>query len=194
MSAAAEAAGAPPAAVLDACVLYPTVLREVLVGVAAAGLFRPVWSAPILGEWAAAVARRLGPDGAAAAREEVAALRAAFPEAEVAVRPDAALAYGLPDPFDGHVVAAARAAGAATIVTLNLGDFPPRALRPLGLAAVHPDPFLLRLHTAAPGPVAAAAEAVRAKAERLAGTAQPMRPLLRRAGLPRLARALEAAG
>ena len=28
---------------LDACVLYPTVLREILIGVAARGLYRPLW-------------------------------------------------------------------------------------------------------------------------------------------------------
>jgi hypothetical protein len=174
-------------------VLFPTVLREVLVGAAGAGLFAPVWSAPILAEWAAAVRRRLGPAGEAVARAESAELRAAFPGAEVPVPGTAALAYGLPDPFDGHVVAAAVAGGAAVIVTLNLRDFPPRALAPLGLRAEHPDPFLLRLHLAAPEAVARAAEAVRAKAERLSGLPQPMRATLKRAGLPRLGKALEGA-
>src|SRR5690606_10011196 len=32
-------------AVLDACVLYPTVLREILIGAADAGLYAPLWSA-----------------------------------------------------------------------------------------------------------------------------------------------------
>lgn len=181
---------ATEAAVLDACVLYPTVLREILLGVAAAGLFAPVWSAPILGEWAAVARRRHGAGAAAADAGEIAAARAAFPAAEVTIRPDAALAYGLPDPFDGHVVAAAEAAGAALIVTRNLADFPPPALAPHGIRAEHPDPFLLRLSARAPGRVAAVAEAVRARAERLSGAPQPLRPLLKRAGLPRLARAL----
>ncbi|MEM8879755.1 MAG: PIN domain-containing protein, partial [Pseudomonadota bacterium] len=44
-------------ACLDACVLYPTVLREVLLGVAEAGLYRPVWSARIVEEWARAAAK-----------------------------------------------------------------------------------------------------------------------------------------
>jgi hypothetical protein len=42
---------------IDACVLYPTVMREVLIGVAAKGLFTPLWSARILEEWARAAAR-----------------------------------------------------------------------------------------------------------------------------------------
>ncbi|MBL3553988.1 PIN domain-containing protein, partial [Rhodovulum sulfidophilum] len=39
---------------LDACVLYPTVLREILLGVARRGGFTPLWSARILEEWARA--------------------------------------------------------------------------------------------------------------------------------------------
>ena len=59
-----------------------------LLGAAAAGGFAPLWSARILEEWARAT-RRL-PEGAeAVARAEIARMRAAWPEAEVAVDPDA---------------------------------------------------------------------------------------------------------
>ena len=44
-------------AVLDACVLFPTVLREILLGVAARGLYQPVWSDRILREWTRATAK-----------------------------------------------------------------------------------------------------------------------------------------
>ena len=37
-------------AVLDACVLFPTVLREILLGVAGKGLYEPLWSDRILRE------------------------------------------------------------------------------------------------------------------------------------------------
>ena len=47
---------------IDTCVLYPTVMREVLLAVAATGAFEPVWSARILEEWARA-AIKLEPDG-----------------------------------------------------------------------------------------------------------------------------------
>jgi hypothetical protein len=51
----------------------------------------------------------------------------------------------LPDPNDRHVLAAAIAAGADVIVTLNIKDFPPAALARHGLVAQHPDAFLQSL-------------------------------------------------
>ena len=175
-------------AFLDACVLYPTVLREVLLGVARAGLYRPLWSPRVLEEWARAAAKL--PDGEAVARGEIAALRAAFPGAEV--RPGAVTEarLWLPDPNDVHVLAAASDAGVDRLVTLNLRDFPRRDVMAEGLQAVSPDAFLMELWLEAPEPVARAAEAVRAEAERLSGTAMPMRALMKRAKLPRLGKAL----
>ena len=61
--------------VLDACVLFPTVLREILIGTAATGAFTPLWSARILEEWARAT-RRLPSGSEAVARTEIAILRA----------------------------------------------------------------------------------------------------------------------
>ena len=44
---------------------------------------------------------------------------------------------------DRHVLAAAVHSGCEVIVTFNLKDFPGPALDPHGIAAVHPDEFLL---------------------------------------------------
>ena len=66
-------------AVLDACVLFPTVLREILVGVAKSGLYTALWSDRILEEWARAT-RKIGPAAEALARGEVALLKATFPK------------------------------------------------------------------------------------------------------------------
>jgi len=51
------------------------------------------------------------------------------------------------DPKDRHVLAAAIQGHAATIVTVNLKDFPPASLTPFGIRAEHPDAFLVRLTT-----------------------------------------------
>lgn len=48
----------------------------------------------------------------------------------------------LPDPDDRHVLAAAIHCNADAIVTFNLKDFPPKALEPFGLEAIHPDDFI----------------------------------------------------
>ena len=175
-------------AVLDACVLYPTILREVLLDVAGAGLFAPVWSARILDEWHHAAAR-LGAAGDAVAGAEIAQARVRFPGAEVAADEGVALAYDLPDPGDRHVVAAALAAKAGLIVTANLRDFPRRALAPAGLEAVHPDAFLTALWLRAPDAVAGAVHAAHGRAQAL-GSGMELRAMMKRARLPRLGRAM----
>ena len=52
---------------LDACVLFPIVVRRIVLGAARAGLFRPLWSRRVLDEWQIAIARRHG----AAAEDDV---------------------------------------------------------------------------------------------------------------------------
>ena len=51
----------------------------------------------------------------------------------------------LPDEDDRHVLAAGIHARANVLVTFNLKDFPPKALRPYKLETLHPDAFILRL-------------------------------------------------
>lgn len=108
--------------VLDACVLFPGRLRDILLGVAERGGFTPLWSARILEEWARAT-RRL-PDGAeAAARFEIARLEREWPDACIDV-PEALLdQLFLPDENDRHVLAAAIGGKAEGLLTLNRADF-----------------------------------------------------------------------
>ena len=182
-------AEAAPRAVLDACVLYPSVLRELLVEVARRGALGPLWSARILAEWAH-VARRRGDDAGPA----IAALTAAFPRAEVLGGAAEDSVLELPDPADAHVLATAIAGGAELIVTQNLRDFPARALAPHGVRAESPDALLMRLWLHRPELIEAAVAHVVAETERRSGREQPLRPLLRRAGLPRLGKALAPPG
>lgn len=174
-------------AVLDANVLFPTVLREILADVAAVGLFRPVWSDRILNEWTRA-AEKLGPQDAGIAKAEAALLRLRFPDAVTPGEEIRAAGFDLPDPADLHVLAAALETGAGAIVTMNLRDFPPRAL-PAGLRALHPDAFLTDLWAHHPDQIAAAVRAAHEKANNL-GAAIGLRALMKRARLPRLGRAI----
>ena len=116
----------------------------------------------------------------------------AFPRALIAPDPGLSQRLWLPDANDIHVLATAIAAGADVIVTFNATDFPRAVLADEGLTRLDPDQFLLSLHDTAPDVVARVCEAVRATAERLSGTPQPLRALLKRACLPRLGKRLTA--
>ncbi|MEM8788187.1 MAG: PIN domain-containing protein [Pseudomonadota bacterium] len=171
---------------LDACVLYPTVLRQILLDVARSGVYRPLYSARILEEWRRAAARG-GDADAAIAAAEIAVLRADWPAGEVTLCTEPA-ALSLPDPDDIHVFAAALEGRADAIVTHNLRDFPGRTLARHGLSARSPDSVLLEFH-AEGHPVRAAAAAAQSRMAAL-GRDMDLRVLLKRAGLPRLGKAL----
>lgn len=180
----------PPRVLIDACVLFPTVLRDIVLGCAGAGLFVPLWSQRILDEWHHAAAR-LGPEAGLIAQGEITLLRQRWPKAERAPEPEHEAALDLPDAADKHVLAVAIGSRAQVLLTLNLRDFPRRALAAHGIEARAPDDFLMQLWLAAPAPVEAAVARVRHETEQISGRAQPLRALLKRARLPRLGKALE---
>lgn len=132
-------------AIYDSCVLYPAPLRDLLVRLARAGLFRARWTDTIHDEWIRNVLENR-PDLSAAQLERTRQLMNA------AVRDCLVVGYEgridsltLPDPDDRHVLAAALEAQAQVIVTYNLRDFPAGALQPHGIEAQHPDEFILRV-------------------------------------------------
>ncbi|OSP55246.1 RSP_2648 family PIN domain-containing protein [Pseudoruegeria sp. SK021] len=175
--------------VLDACVLYPTVLRQILIGVAEAGLIVPLWSERILGEWRRAVLRT-HPADAAQAGVEIALLQAQFPAACVAADPDIEARLSLPDDNDRHVLATAIVAEADALVTLNMRDFPGRTLARDGILPRHPDGLLLELYTDEPVRVLAVVAGVMAAMPDREQPDQQRRHILKRAGLPRFGKAL----
>lgn len=177
-------------AVLDACVLYPTVMRGLLLDAAKAGFFEPFWSERLLEEWARAAARTHGQEGEQQARVEVALLRAEWPKAELECQPLPDLP-DLPDENDRHVLETAVTAKADTLITLNLRDFPTRRLSPLGIAPRHPDAVLRELWEEVPekleNMVASAFERVR----QFDNSPATPRAMLKKAHLPRLGKAMQ---
>lgn len=176
--------------VLDACVLYPTVMREVLLGAALEGLFVPLWSERLLEEWARAAAR-LGPEGEAVARAEIATLLARWPQAAIRATEGLERRLWLPDPDDVHVLATALAGSADAILTMNARDFPKGVLAEEGLQRLDPDQFLAGLAEDAPEAMARIVEESAALASRLSGEEWQARRLLKKARLNRLAKTLE---
>ena len=98
----------------------------------------------------------------------------------------------LPDPNDVHVLAVAIASHADCIVTFNAQDFPRHVLAEEGLERRDPDSLLWQLWSFHPQAVTEVVMAVHGVAERMAGAPVPLRALLKRAQLPRLAKALAA--
>lgn len=176
---------------IDACVLYPTVMREMVLGAASRGLFTPYWSPRILEEWARAAAR-LGDGQEVVARGEIAALGARWPKACVVPHEGDLRRLYLPDENDIHVLAAAVAAGADVLLTLNNADFPRHTLAEEGVRRESPDLFLRAFVDTHPDEMAALGQAVLAEARRLSGDdGWTMRKLMKKARLPRLGKALE---
>jgi predicted nucleic acid-binding protein len=172
---------------LDACILYPTIMRDVLIAAAKQGAFVPLWSNRILEEWRHAAAR-LGDDQARVAGVEIALLKANWPNAEIAPATEDNL--WLPDENDIHVLAAAIAGKADMIMTANLKDFPTRILTGHGIVRRDPDGFLLEYAQANTPTMVQVANDVRLAAERHSGEPKDIRRLLKRTGLPRLGKFL----
>jgi predicted nucleic acid-binding protein len=140
----------PPVAVLDACVLYPFHLRNILVQAAVDRLVEARWTDAIHDEWIRslrAAAPTIPPGRLHGTRR---LMNEALPTAMVENYARHISDVNLPDPDDRHVVAAAIATGASVIVTWNLRHFPTAELRRFGLRKETPDTFLSGLYDAAP--------------------------------------------
>lgn len=174
---------------LDACVLFPTVTREMLLGVARAGVFEPQWSPRVLEEWARATLK-IGPEAEVFARGEIALLRAAWPRAEIQPTPGLQARLWLPDDNDIHVLAAAIVGSADAIMTVNAKDFPRNVLAEEGLSRIDPDGYLFQVWQSSPEIVSSVAEKVLATAGELSGEDWQMRSLFKKARLPRVGKVL----
>ena len=152
-------------ALLDTCVLVPSRARDVLLEIASAHVYRPLWSTEILAELDRTLRVLLAKRGASA--QEIDAyltrlflqMRIAFPDALVTEWEELVPTIHLPDPDDRHVVAAARTGGADVIVTDNLADFPPSAL-PASIIRQSLDDFLLDIFDLHPSQAVTAVQAI----------------------------------
>lgn len=132
-------------AILDACVLYPAPLRDFLMHLALANAFRARWSEVIHDEWMRNVLAERPDLSLTQLTRTKELMNAAILEAAVEGFEPLVDTLDLPDANDRHVLAAAIRADASLIVTFNLKDFPIAKLAPFGVAAIHPDKFVVAM-------------------------------------------------
>lgn len=129
--------------IYDANVLYPSLLRDVLIRVAQRGLVQARWTERILDEAFDNLASNrpdLDPTRLARTRE---LMNASIRDVLVDGYEPLIDEVTLPDQDDRHIVAAAIRAHAQMIVTTNLRDFPSQELGKWNIEAKHPDDFLV---------------------------------------------------
>jgi hypothetical protein len=151
--------------VLDACVLLPPRLSDVLFDLALEGLYVPLWTAEIEAEFLRNFQAATGAASADGGARRLHAFRgAARMRHEVFGHMDPSALARVPkmiDEKDVHVASAAltlaRAADPSIdkvfLVTANLNDLPPVGLSDLGVAILSPGAFIDALHAAAPARV-----------------------------------------
>jgi len=151
-------------AFLDASVLYPVSLRNLLMRLTLAGLYQARWSARVHDEWIRSVLRDHPHIPPARLNDLSAAMDDQAEDSLVVGYEPLIESLHLPDPDDRHVLAAAIIARADVIVTCNLKDFPEQALAPYHIEAQHPDEFVRHMLDLAP---VAVVDAVRSQQSRL---------------------------
>lgn len=129
-------------ALFDACVLYPAPVRDILLQLAFAGLFRGRWTKKIQEEFVDALLKNR-PDLKRSKLEHTCELmNKSILDCLVEDYEELAAGLVLPDQNDAHVLAAAIKVQAQVIVTYNIKDFPSDILQKHYIEAQHPDTFL----------------------------------------------------
>jgi predicted nucleic acid-binding protein len=133
-------------AILDACVLYPAPLRDLLMNLAVTNnLFQARWTDEIHDEWT----RNLLKNRSDLTKERLQRTRDFMDDSVrdclITGYQDLIPSLTLPDDNDRHVLAAAISGKANIIVTFNLKDFPSSTLKNYGIESQHPDDFIVNL-------------------------------------------------
>jgi hypothetical protein len=127
--------------VVDACVLYPQILRDLLLNLAGTGLFHARWTERINQEWVKKLLSK-NPDRRVQVLRTLELVNRTVEDCLITGYEHLVESVVLSDPDDRHVVAAALAGGVDVIATCNLAYFPADVLSRLGLEAQNPGDFV----------------------------------------------------
>lgn len=128
--------------VLDACVLYPAPIRDLLLTLAANRLFKVNWSPLIQDEWVRNLLKNRKDLKRSQLNNTVEAMETAFPDANTIGFEEFIPIIMLPDLDDRHVLACAIKCKADLIVTSNIRDFPKREMNKYEKSVQTPDDFI----------------------------------------------------
>jgi len=131
--------------VLDACVLYPAPIRDILLSLAEEGLFQAKWSEIIQEEWLRNLLKNRPDLKRTQLNQTIEAMNIAFPDANVDGFEDLIPSIKIPDKDDRHVVACAIRCAADLIVTFNVKDFPNKELSKYDIEIQKPDELISNL-------------------------------------------------
>ena len=131
--------------VLDACVLYPAPVRDLLLSLAFEGLFEPKWSKKINEEWKRNLLTNRKDIKKDKLEDTINSMNLAFPLANTKNFEKITKTLELPDKNDTHVLACGIKSKCQFIITSNLKDFPNRILNEYNITAIHPDKFILNV-------------------------------------------------
>ncbi len=148
-------------AVLDACVLYPAPLRDLLLRLALTGLFRARWTDRIHDEWIRSLLSQRPDLSRDRLQRTRGLMNRTVPDCLVTGFEELIEFLDLPDPGDRHILAAAIRSQAGVIVTYNTRDFPEEILDGYGIEVQHPDEFVTHLYDLSPGAVCRAVRSQR---------------------------------
>ncbi|WP_187431479.1 hypothetical protein ROLI_038380 [Roseobacter fucihabitans] len=178
-------------ALLDANILYPAPMRDVVMQLAVTDIFKAKWSEDVHREWMESLMRNQPHRDRAALERTRDLMNEATRDCLVTGYETMIASLDLPDPDDRHVLAAAIVGQCDVIVTQNLKDFPNDAVEPFGIEAQHPDDFLSNHLALAPGLFCSALRKVRARLQNPPYTAEDYLAILTQQGLVATAAELE---
>jgi hypothetical protein len=127
-------------ALLDANVLYPAPLHDLLMQLAVMDIFRAKWTADIHREWIDALLENESHRSRAVLERTRNLMDRSTRDCLVSGYEHLIASLTLPDPGDRHVLAAAIVGRCDVIVTKNLKHFPNKTLGSFGIEAQQPTP------------------------------------------------------
>lgn len=176
----------PFVVILDANVLFPFRVRDVLLTFAHEGLFRARFTEQILDEWTENLIE-LKPSLKDSIHSQVDIIRRKFDECFVTGHMPLIEGLEMPDENDRHVLAAAIRCSAQVIVTENRRDFPKDLLDEYDVEALGADEMLANTYELFPAEAARALGKVRRRYKNPPMNVSEFLLDLTRVGLPKLA-------